>query len=156
MSELAPRLSQKVVFATVAWVLGQLPLPLALALAPHDGLSGVSPGLNLPDWLFGLIWTIIYPALGIATCHAWVHRKKPGAGEALVLFALCFLILLSFLPITAVAHDQRVTAMIDVLGLASSYAAAWAYRRVDLRAGAWMSPLLVWMPITTLLKFATL
>lgn len=73
-----------------------------------------------------------------------------------MIFGLAFLYFQAFVPITGAAQDQRVTAMMDVLGLIFAYAAAWAYRRVDPATWPWMVPLLVWMPITTLLKFATL
>jgi tryptophan-rich sensory protein len=36
------------------------------------------------------------------------------------------------------------------------YSAAWAVRRTDRHAFRWLLPLLVWLPITTLLKTATL
>jgi len=67
-----------------------------------------------------------------------------------------YLFFLSFLPITAAAHDQRVTAMMDLFGLVCAYVAAWGYRRVDARTPRWMMPLLLWMPTTAFLKLVTL
>ena len=143
-------------FGAGALALGMSPLPLALALAPAGGLSASAPGLRLPSWLFGAVWTIIYPCLGVATWRVWARRAQPGVTEALAVFSLCFLFLLAFLPITAAAHEQRVTAMMDIIGLASSYVTAWVYRRVDRGTVRWMVPLLLWMPTTTLLKLVTL
>lgn len=136
--------------------LGNITVPLALALAPPGGLPASAPGLQIPSWVFAAVWTVIYPALGVATWRVWRRRTRPGAAEALALFGVCFLFLLAFLPITAAAADQRVTAMMDVVGLACSYTTAWVYRRVDAGTLPFMLPLLAWMPVTTFLKLVTL
>jgi tryptophan-rich sensory protein len=143
-------------FAVGALALGNLTVPLALALAPPDGLPASAPGLRLPSWVFAVVWAVIYPALGVATWRVWARRAQPGAAEALALFGVSFLFFLAFLPITAAAADQRVTAMLDVFGLVCAYASAWAFRRVDPKTLRWMAPLLAWMPVTTLLKLVTL
>jgi tryptophan-rich sensory protein len=116
----------------------------------------MAPGLRLPPAIFAYAWMVIYPAMGVATWLVWARRGRPGATEALAVFGLGFLFYLAFLPIAAAAHDQRVTAMLDIFGLVCGYVAAWVYWRVDARTVLWMTPLLLWMPTTTLLKLATL
>ena len=143
-------------FAAGALALGLLPLPLALAVAPPGGLAQAAPGLHLPPWLFGAIWMVIDPAFGVATWRVWSRRARPGGPEALALAGVAFFVLLAFLPVTAAAHDQRVTAMMDVVGLVCGYAAAWAYRRVDAGTTRWMLPVLLWLPATAALKLVTL
>jgi tryptophan-rich sensory protein len=143
-------------FAALALALGMLPLPLAFALAPPGGLPASAPGLHLPPWVFATVWTIVYPACGIATWRIWSQRDRAGAREALAVFALAFLFFLAFVPITAAAHDQRVTAMMDIVGLVCGYVAAWAYRRIDRTTTYWLLPLLFWLPTTTFLKLVTL
>jgi tryptophan-rich sensory protein len=143
-------------FAVGTLAIGMTPMPLAVALAPPEGLPAMAPGLRLPSKVFGVAWAIIYPSLGIATWLVWTRRARPGAPEALAICGLSYLFFLAFLPITAAAHDQRVTAMMDGFGLVAAYLAAWAYRRVDPRTIIGMLPLLLWMPVTTALKVATL
>jgi tryptophan-rich sensory protein len=143
-------------FAAGTLGLGMLPMPLAVALAPAEGLPAIAPGLHLPPRLFGVAWAIIYPSLGVATWLVWARRARPGAPEALAVFGLSYLFFLAFLPLAAAAHDQRVTAMLDAFGLVCAYVTAWAYRRADPRTLGWLAPLLIWMPTTTLLKVATL
>jgi tryptophan-rich sensory protein len=145
-----------VVFAIGALALGTSTVPLAFALAPGGDLSATAPGLHLPSWFFGAVWAVIHPCLGVASWLVWKRRGQAGAAEALALFGVAFLFFLAFLPITAAAHDQRVTAMMDLFGLVAAYAAAWVYWRVDATTLRWMLPLLVWMPVTALLKLATL
>jgi tryptophan-rich sensory protein len=156
MRELLSTRFGAVAFALTTLALGNLPLPLAFALAPEGDLAASSPGVALPPWVFVAVWTIIYPALGVATWRVWLKRAEPGAIEALALFGVSFLVLLAFVPITAAAADQRITAMLDVVGLTCAYVSAWIYRRIDFTTTRWMLPLLVWMPITAFLKFVTL
>jgi len=156
MSRSLPEWRGAVAFAIVALALGTLPVPLALSLAPAGDLSATAPGVHLPSWFFGAVWMVINPCLGVASWLVWKRRAQPGATEALALFGVAFLLFLAFLPITAAAHDQRVTAMMDILGLVYAYVAAWVYSGVDAKTIRWMLPLLVWMPITALLKFVTL
>jgi benzodiazapine receptor len=142
-----------VIFAAGSLLLGGLSVALAMQLGE---LSLTAPGLSLPVWFFGLVWTVLYPTLGVATWRVWRHRERSGVTESLVLFGACFLFLLAFPPVTAVAQRQLVTAMMDVIGLSLGCAAAWGYRRVERTAFLWMIPLLSWLPVTTTLKWATL
>lgn len=142
--------------AVFTLAIGHLMVPIAFALAPEAGLTAAAPGVSLPTWVFGAVWTVIYPALGVAVYRVAKRRERPGATEALVCFAVVALHLLAFLPVTAAAAEQRVTAMMDVLGLCGSYALAFVFRRIDRATMWWLLPLLIWMPVTTALKLATL
>lgn len=133
-----------------------LAVPLGLALAPSNSVAGTAaPGLELPSWFFAAVWTVLYPCLGVATWTVWKGRGRPGAQEALVMFAMSFLVSFAFVPVTLAASDIRVTAMMDLLAMAMGYAAAWAYCRVDRTAARWLVPHLCWLPITTVLKLWT-
>jgi tryptophan-rich sensory protein len=144
------------VFALGFLAIGASMVPLARAFAPAAGVSSLAPGLQFPTWLFAAIWAVLYPALGVATFHVWKRRQEPGAVEALIACGMSLAFYLAFLPIAAAAHDQRVTALLDVLGLLYAYLTSWACARVDTRSLPWLSPLLLWMPVTALLKIATL
>ncbi len=145
-------------FAVAALALGMAPVPLGLALAPAgaDAASASAPGVSVPGWFFGAVWTVIYPAMGVAAWRLWRRRLVPGVLEALSSLAVASVALLAFMPVASAAHDLRVTTMMDVLGLLSAWGSAYAVRRVDVRAAQWLAPLLVWMPLTTALKVWTL
>ncbi|MEY4582781.1 MAG: TspO/MBR family [Pseudomonadota bacterium] len=106
--------------------------------------------------MFGAIWSLIYPSVGLATWRIWLRRHEPAARTALLVFALLAVVLWTFLPLVAAAHEQKVTAMMDSLATVHAFAAAHQYARIDRIAARWMLPLLCWLPLTTLLKWATL
>ncbi len=142
-------------FALGVLSLGMLSARWGLSLvghAPDAAAQTVSPEIPLPTWIFWAVWVVNYPCLGIATWVVWRRRHEAPVTEALVLFGVNLLVLLAFMPITSIAGDNRVAALMDVLGLTSGYAVAWSYARVSRTALQWLTPYLVWLPITTALK----
>jgi tryptophan-rich sensory protein len=151
-----PRISGPLPFALGALALGSSAVAVALPLAPGRDLSRASPGVALAPWLFVAVWTLIYPCLGVATWRIYLRRHDPEARSALVVFGLLAVLLWTFLPLVAAAHEQRVTAILDVVATIHAFVAAHQFARVDRTAAHWMLPLLCWLPVTTLLKWVTL
>lgn len=72
---------------------------------------------------------------------------------ALVLYALNLLGNLFFLPLSNLtANNPAVLTLLDANGLVGIYALAWLYTRYNRVTLWWLSPFLVWMPLTTALK----
>jgi translocator protein len=141
-------------FGLAALVVGLSAVPLGVVVGPPGVNVGAAsgPGVPVPGWVFGAVWTVLYPTLGFAVWRLWRQRERPGALEALAALAVAFVTLWAFMPVASAAHDLRVTAMMDVMSLVTVWTSAWAVRRVDQIAGWWLLPLQAWMPLTTLLK----
>jgi translocator protein len=141
-------------FGLASLVVGLSAVPLGLALGPPGVDAGVAsgPGVPVPGWVFGAVWTVLYPTLGVAGWRLWRRRVQAGALEALAALGVAFVTLWAFMPVASAAHDLRVTAMMDALSLVAVWTSAWAVRRVDQVAGWWLLPLQAWMPLTTALK----
>jgi tryptophan-rich sensory protein len=137
------------IFALVSLALGMLMVPVALCFGE---LSAAAPGLVLSGWLFGAVWTVIYPALGVAAYRLRALRAR----RALWALSLTYGYLLAFLPVATALHDQRATALMDLVSLPVAFYAAREVSRVDRVSWRYMLPLLAWLPVTTALKLATL
>ena len=103
----------------------------------------------LPGWVFWAVWLIIYPAMGVSTFLVWRKRREADVRLPLALSAVAFLQNLSFW----LSRSLGTTVAIDAIGLVLAYFTAWVYSRTSRAAATWLLPWLVWMPITTVLKF---
>lgn len=112
------------------------------------------PALWPPNWVFWAVWLVIYPASGLAAWHVWRQRASADVRGALTAFALMNVSAALFLPISAlVGGTPAVLTLMDLNGLIAVYALAWLFSRYSRPAALWMLPYLIWMPVTTALKF---
>jgi len=87
--------------------------------------------------------------LGVSTFLVWRKRREADVRLPLALSAVAFLQNLSFW----LSRSLGTTVAIDAIGLVLAYFTAWVYSRTSRAAATWLLPWLVWMPITTVLKF---
>lgn len=135
-------------WGAAAWGLG-----LQGASIADTAADPVTP-VWVPMWVFWAVWVVVYPALGVAGAVLVAHRGRADVAPPLVLLGLTVLLATLFVPVSVLADDVRVTALLDVLGLASAAALGWACARVSRGALLAVVPALVWMPVTTGLKLA--
>lgn len=112
------------------------------------------PALYPPSWLFGVAWTALFTLMGVAVFL--VARRgldTEGVRAALGLFAVQFAFNLAWTPVFFGARELlaglAVIAVLDALVVAT----AWAFARVDRRAGALLVPYLAWLAFATLLNY---
>ncbi len=111
------------------------------------------PAIWPPDWVFWMVWLIIYPASGVAAWLVWRARSHMDVRGALTAFTLMNVASALFLPIASLAGSEpAVLTLMDANGVVQVYAIAWLFGLADRRAVSWMLPYLVWMPLTALLK----
>jgi benzodiazapine receptor len=105
------------------------------------------------DWVFWVVWIVIYPCLGVATAFIWQHRHAVPIRRALICFVVLLAVTLLFLPLSAVVQGNPIgLTLMDASAFLLSYALAWVYGRVTRMALWWLVPLLLWTPVTLLLK----
>lgn len=144
------------VFAGGTLLAGMLAAGMSYLLVPAavgfgEGLE--PPPVAPPDWAFWAVWVVIYPGLGVATWLVWRRRREADVRGPLALFALMLVGNLMFLPISNLTGGEpAVLTLMDANGFVSAYVLAWLYSRYDRATAWWLAPLLLWMPITTLLK----
>ncbi len=139
-------------------------VPTCVLLGFLAGQLGGSPntlwfeGLVKPDifpepkW-FGIVWTILYVMIGISValiCAAWGAR---GRKAALIVFALHFLLNLSWSPIFFGAHQMTIALYVLVAIVLSLLAVMVLFYRVRKLAAALLIPYLAWVCFATLLNY---
>ncbi|BDP43846.1 hypothetical protein DAETH_38150 (plasmid) [Deinococcus aetherius] len=144
------------VFSLGTLLLGMVSAGLSFATAGEHSTAiplGALPPVWPPAWVFWAVWIVIYPCWGMATYLVWRRRGEADVRGALVLYALNLLGNLFFLPLSNLtANNPAVLTLLDANGLVGIYALAWLYTRYNRVTLWWLSPFLVWMPLTTALK----
>lgn len=111
------------------------------------------PGIYPPPALFGVVWTILYVAMGLAlalVCAAWGAR---GRRAAIVAFAVQFALNLAWSPVFF--GMNRITAALGVIlaldvALIVTVVLFWRVRKL---AAALLVPYLAWTVFATALTY---
>ena len=103
------------------------------------------PALQPPGPVFGIAWSILYTVIAISAAIIWGHKKSPGRGLALGLFALGIVINLAWSPTFFRFHQITPALAIIALMLIVALATTFAFARIS-RVAAWLLvPYLVWL-----------
>lgn len=90
----APRLGQRSqdLFGLLAWAIIVLAIAAtaAIASAPAPVLYAqlIKPSWAPAAWMFGPVWSVLYPVIAVAAWLVWLRRDRPGARLALWLFMI--------------------------------------------------------------------
>ncbi|UBF28831.1 tryptophan-rich sensory protein [Kovacikia minuta CCNUW1] len=142
----------------IAFALGTLLLGFLAAWVGFTFVPPVPPYRQLPFlypplWFFWAVWLVIYPSWGVAT---WLVSRKHAVADVRGVLALYVITLMGntlFLPIGNLSGgNPAVLSLMDANGVFSSWVMFWLYTRYSKRAGWFLLPLLIWMPLTFLLK----
>ncbi|MED3971724.1 tryptophan-rich sensory protein [Priestia megaterium] len=152
------QLSVKEKWMGVWFALGTLVLVM---IAAGLGFYFSPPNENLQtapsDSFFWVAWLIVIPTWGIATWLVWLKRKEADIRGVMVVYVWFLLGIISFFPST-IATEQNVLAIFisDVMGIVQSILILWLYSRYSKTSLYWLIPLVIWFPITTIIKFINL
>lgn len=133
------------------WLFLGLPLAVGgLATLLSGGMSSydqfVQPPLSPPGWVFPVVWTILYIAMGYASYR--VYSRGADAGQvrlSLVLYAVQ--LFFNFLwPIVFFKYQAFLAAFVVLIALwIGIVATMWQFYKSDERAGDLMIPYLLWV-----------
>ncbi len=113
------------------------------------------PPLSPPEWLFPIVWTILYILMGVAAARIY-RSESPAAGRALVIY--CVQLFMAFLwPIIFFKFEARLVALIE-LGVLIFFIIRCMMRflRIDKSAGLMLLPYMLWSLFAFYLNAATL
>jgi len=142
------------VFGTVFAGMASAGLSFAAA-GPHTAARplGILPPVWPAEWVFWAVWLVIYPCWGYATALVLRRRRVADVRGAIAMYAYGILGAFFFLPISSLTQNNpAVLALMDMHGLVGAYLLAWLYTRYEPKTLPWLSPYLIWMPLTTALK----
>jgi translocator protein len=144
------------VFAVGVLLLGMGDALITMIIAHGNAAKNPTylyPSIWPDDWVFWVVWIVIYPCLGVATALIWQRRHTIPIRRAIICFTALLAVTLLFLPLSDVVQGNPLgLTLMDASAFLLSYALAWAYGRVTRTALWWLVPLLLWTPVTLLLK----
>lgn len=120
--------------------------------------SNNGAGLLPPGWVFAMVWTILYAAMGLSM---WFALKTPPSGSngpaygtwvaALALFSVGAALNWAWVPVFS-GGDSRDALWVLLAALASTATAAALFVETSVPAAACLVPLLVWYAYALMLN----
>lgn len=161
MGEIASRDQLRMSF--VRWALVLVPLIVFLGFVSGQlGNSGFGnawfAALSLPSWfppsrVFGIVWTILYAMMGVATAMIADARGAKGRTTALVVFVGHLILNLAWSPLFFGAHQVSAALVLIVAMMLSAAVTAWLYGKIRPLAGWLFAPYLAWLMFAAALNF---
>lgn len=103
------------------------------------------PIFSPPDWIFGVVWPILFVMMGYAAYQVWVTPTTPERRTALALYGLQLLLNFSW-SIIFFRFNQRALALAVVVLMAVLVGVtALLFGRIHRTAGWLMLPYLFWL-----------
>lgn len=141
--------------AFLRWAVVTVPFILLLGftsarLAPTGADNGwyqalTKPVATPPDWVFPVVWAVIYVLMGLALAMIVNARGSRLRGPALVLFAVQMAGNLAWSPLFFGLHQVGwALALIGVV-LVLALACSWMFARIRVGAALLMLPYLGWL-----------
>lgn len=111
------------------------------------------PFFDPPNWLFGVVWPVLYVIIAVAGWRVW--ERRPG-GMAMRLWALQLALNFAWSPVFFVAHSIAGALAIVLALFVTIVAFMVVAARVDRGAAALFAPYAAWVAFATLLNAAIL
>lgn len=111
--------------------------------------------LTPPDWVFIVVWTVLYVAMATAAWLVWRRHGLQGARTALMLFALQLVFNLIWAPIFF-GLQSTFLGFLFILPVAGLVAATTiAFFTKEWRAGLLFVPYLAWVAFAAVIAWQT-
>ncbi len=139
-------------------------VPLCVLLGFLSGVVGPGPdsawfqSLNKPSiypepkW-FGIVWTVLYIMIGLATALVAASWGAKGRGVALGLFAVHFTLNLAWTPVFFGLQRMDIALGVIILIVLSLLVVIARYWKIRRMAGLLLLPYLAWVCFATLLNY---
>jgi tryptophan-rich sensory protein len=111
------------------------------------------PSWTPPNWLFPLVWSVLYPTMGVTLWLLWDRAPDTASRRAAItLFLLQLVLNAAWSPVFFGLHQARAALIIIVLlaaAIAATIVAAWRAQRT----AAWLlGPYFAWVVYATTLN----
>lgn len=110
------------------------------------------PALYPPPATFGIVWTILYIAMGLALALIISARGAPGRGRALALFGGQLVLNLAWSPLFFALHQIKLALGLLVVLDISVALTLLAFLRIRPLAGWMLAPYMAWVLFATVLN----
>ncbi|MBU0958243.1 MAG: tryptophan-rich sensory protein, partial [Nanoarchaeota archaeon] len=121
-----------------------------------DWYESIRPSITPPNWVFPVVWNILFFLIGLSLYFAWVGSKKSDKGKVAVVFSLNFVlnILWSVLYFGLKRVDLAFVEIIFLwFSILSMVIVCW---KIDKRAGWLLIPYLLWVGFAGILNYLSI
>ena len=133
------------------WIFLGIPLAVGgLATLLAGGMGNyktfAQPPLSPPGWVFPVVWSLLYLAMGYASFRVYTREKDPGKRRlALILYGLQ--LFFNFLwPIVFFRFEAFLAAFVVLIALwILIVLTMWQFYKSDERSGDLLIPYLLWV-----------
>ncbi|MBE6959310.1 MAG: tryptophan-rich sensory protein [Ruminococcaceae bacterium] len=116
------------------------------------GLTAVKPPLSPPDWVFPVVWTILYALMGISAARVWLAEDSPAKRRSVSLF-ITQLVVNFFWPLFFFNLQAYGFALVWLILLwVLVFLLILNNRRVDMVASWLLIPYLIWLTFAVYLN----
>ncbi|KAJ7543728.1 hypothetical protein O6H91_09G050400 [Diphasiastrum complanatum] len=130
---------------------------VALRNSPDEWYNSLKkPFWNPPNWLFGLVWSLLYPVMGLASWLVWAKGGRQRSMCPLTLYVLQLGLNLLWSPLFFGWHSPLL-AFVDVSALAAVLLMCiFAFKALNPVASHLMKPYLAWVLLAAALNLSIL
>jgi len=147
----------------IRWSLFTIPLVLGLGfLSGRSAGSGpdnpwfaglVKPAIFPPPVTFGVVWSVLYVAMGLALAMVLAARGAPGRPGAVAAFVVQLLLNLAWSPVFFALHRMMVAQGIILALIPLVALTIFLFRQVRPAAAWLLVPYLAWICFAAFLNF---
>lgn len=116
--------------------------------------SLVKPTWNPPNWLFGVVWTLLYLAMAVAAWLVWRKGGWTANAGALTLYGLQLALNVMWSAIFFTLQRPGAALIEIVLLWIAVLLTTLSFWKRDIRAGALFLPYLAWVTFAVALNFS--
>lgn len=145
------------------WALVTVPLVVllgfgsgSLAASGNDNpwfANLVKPAIMPPEWVFPVVWTLLYALMGVALAMIVAARGAPGRGAAIAAFVAQLAINLTWSPVFFGLHQVLPALLIILVLIALVALTIMLFRRISGTAALLLLPYLAWICFATALNY---
>jgi translocator protein len=144
-----------VFFSVTTFLVGQLAGFFSYLFFPFNPNSNnyILPSIYPANWVFIVVWIILYPCMGLSMGHIYKLRKNVDISGVLIAYLIMLSANLMFLPIMNLSKgNPAIMTFMDFNGIVSALLFSWLCFKYSKTAYYWSLPLTIWMPITFIIK----
>lgn len=140
------------------WIFLGIPLAVGgLATLASGGMSLYSnlnqPPLSPPGWVFPIVWTLLYLAMGYASYRVYTRGADTGQIRTALIFYGLQLFFNFLWPIIFFRFEAFLAALVELLVLWIFITLTmWQFYKSDERAGDLLIPYLLWVTFAAYLN----
>lgn len=137
---------------SVPLAVGGLSALISGGMDSYDTLR--QPPLSPPDWVFPVVWSVLFLLMGYASYRIWLSPADPGQKpKALTLYGIQLFLNFLWSPVFF-RLEWRLAALFVLIALwLSVYLTFRAFTEIEERAGDLLLPYLLWVTFAGYLNF---